>query len=173
MEVIHRLGLSWDKSKQALLAGLGIEVVEGVDAFEIGESDPRWPDVQPLISAWKLLDIVTTRFSREELRGASYLDMGPDWHHGYPQPDGAFGYLKETYDVAEYCSACGIGAKQSAPFRMKGEPKWGKRHILQLNWVFDEYFVQPDVWKTVFEPFGVGSCPVKHHRTSKQLTTVV
>lgn len=56
---------------------------------------------------------------------------------------------------------------------MKGEPKWGKKHILQLNWVFDEYFVRPDVYEQVFKPKGIKCVPVIHHRTGKELTTVV
>jgi len=68
---------------------------------------------------------------------------------------------------------CGVGLRQVAPFRMKREPKWGNRHILQLNWVFDEYFVLPDVWESVFKPFGVGRRPVLDHRREKPLSTVV
>lgn len=56
---------------------------------------------------------------------------------------------------------------------MKSEPKWGKKHLLQLNWVFDEFFVLPTVWEHVFKPLGVGSCPVIEHRTGKTLRTVV
>ena len=56
---------------------------------------------------------------------------------------------------------------------MKGEPKWGKKHVLQLNWIFDEFFVLPDVWESTFEPFDVGCTPVVDHRTGKELQTVV
>jgi hypothetical protein len=56
---------------------------------------------------------------------------------------------------------------------MKNEPKWGKKQILQLNWVFDEFFVHPAVWESVFQPLGVGRLSVVHHRTGKMLKTVV
>lgn len=97
----------------------------------------------------------------------------PDWHHGYPQPDDLnSGYLAATYDLTNYCERCGIGLKQKAPFQMKGEPKWGKKGILQLNWVFDEYFVTPETWRSVFKPHGVESRPVLK-ANGAQLKTVV
>src|SRR5262245_10162395 len=99
MEINHRVSLCWDKIKRGQLADLGIEVNEGFDAFEISESNAAWPDVQRLIAAWDPVDVVITEFSRSELRSASYLKIGADGHHGYPQPEKGFGYLKETYDV--------------------------------------------------------------------------
>ena len=55
---------------------------------------------------------------------------------------------------------------------MKGEPRWGRRSVLQLNWVFDEYSATPEVWNAVFRPIGVESMPVLGRR-GKVLTTVV
>lgn len=43
---------------------------------------------------------------------------------------------------------------------MKGEPKWGRNSILQVNWVFDEYFVRPEIWATVFKTRGINCRPV-------------
>ena len=71
-------------------------------------------------------DIVRTEFNASERGNAEYLNVAPAWHHGYPQPEDDFAYLSATYDLKEYCPGCGIGEKQVAPFRMKGEPKWGK-----------------------------------------------
>jgi len=106
-------------------------------------------------------DVVVTTFTREEVSAACWLELQPEWHHGYPQPDqSGFGYLEATYDLSEYCHQCGIGKTQNAPFQMKGEPKWGRRGILQLNWVFDEYFVRPEVWTEVFERHQIASRPV-------------
>jgi hypothetical protein len=42
-----------------------------------------------------------------------------------------------------------------------------------MNWVFDEYFVRPEIWHSVFEPFGIGFRPVLHHKTGTQLQSVV
>jgi hypothetical protein len=49
----------------------------------------------------------------------------------------------------------------------------GRRSAMQLNWVFDEYFVKPDVWETVFRPAGIACRPVLKGRTERALETVV
>jgi hypothetical protein len=117
--------------------------------------------------------VVRTRFSSQEIAVARWLGLEPDWHYGYPQPkELEFGYLEATYDLTEYCDRCGSGLHQKAPFQMRGEPRWGRRSILQLNWVFDEYFVTPGVRRAVFEPRGVASRPVTNPR-GDQLRTVV
>jgi hypothetical protein len=114
-----------------------------------------WPQVGAWIVANDALDIVRTEFSNAEIESAEWLRMRGEWHHGYPLPREELGYLIATYDLSEYCMECGVGAKQVAPFRMRGEPKWGRRGILQLNWVFGEYFVKPSVWRDVFEPHHI------------------
>lgn len=136
---------------------MGIVVgAKGFVSFEVDETQESWPAVQRWISAKKPVDIVTTKFSKQEIADAAWLELMPDWHHGYPQPDeDVFGYRAATYDLSNYCAECGTGMKQRAPFRMKAEPKWGRNEILQLNWVFDEYFVTPALWTKVFEPFGI------------------
>jgi hypothetical protein len=148
--------------------------------FDIDESDPAWDELRQLVPEWSAEDgcdpenfgIAHTEFSSAELKLATYLKIGA-WLHGYPQPEDDFGYRKATYDLSDFCSACGIGKKQIAPFRMKGEPKWGTRHILQMNWVFDQFFVRPEVWNDVFEPFGIGFRQVVNHRNGADLTSVV
>lgn len=111
--------------------------------------------------------------SEKEVEAAEWLKPEIEWHHGYPQPNELdLGYREATYDLTEYCERCGIGLKQKAPFQIKGEPKWGKRNILQLNWVFDEYFVTPEVWASVFKPLGIECRPVLNTK-SAELKTVV
>ncbi len=129
--------------------------------------------MQPWIARRRAVDIVSTHFSKEELAAARWLALEPSWHHGYPQPDeGRFGYREVTCEVADFCEQCGIGLRQKAPFRMKSEPKWGRNGILQLHWVFDEFFVRPEVWSTVFHPNGVGCRPVLDAKGA-ELKTVV
>jgi len=55
---------------------------------------------------------------------------------------------------------------------MTGEPKWGKRGIMQLHWIYDELFVKPEVWGAVFRPAGVLCRPVVNRR-GVELRTVV
>lgn len=62
-------------------------------------------------------------------------------NHGYPQP-------QDTYDETLYvdaCHHCGIHGEQKAPFRLRAEPKARHSQFLQLNWVFDAFFVRPEV----------------------------
>jgi hypothetical protein len=140
---------------------------------DVAEDDPRWGKVQALIKKYQLVDIPLTEFTDFELLSANYLNMGATWHHGYPQPEDDFGYRNASYDLAAYCEHCGIGTKQTAPFRMKNAPNWGRRSILQMNWVFDEFFVKPDAWKAIFEPLGIKCRPVLLHRTGQELDSVV
>lgn len=173
MKILHRITITADSTIQGNLRRLGIEVEQGFATFEIDESNISWPELEPKLSVWQAVDVVTTTFTAGELKKAPSLRMAPSWHHGYPQPENDFGFLAETYDLTDYCAECGVGKHQIAPFRMKGEPKWGKRHILQLNWVFDEFFVLPEVWERAFQPFGIGCRPVVDFRSGQNLQTVV
>lgn len=120
-----------------------------------------------------LADLSTTDFTRAEMRAAQWLNVKTDWHWGYPQPDeGSFGYRHVTYDDSAACPKCWVGLRQIAPFQLIAEPKWGRRNVLQLNWVFDELFVTPEVWESVFRDFGVAA-RVVHDRKGAELSTVV
>jgi len=131
----------------------------GVVTFQVHEADPRWQQLSSWVDYSGAVDIVTTEFSSAELAAAEWLKLVSDWHHGYPQPEeGAGGYRATTYAADGGCVTCGIGRRQVAPFQMKGEPRWGARGILQLNWVFDEFFVKPEVWSSVFQPAGIEFC---------------
>lgn len=172
MKIWHRVSFEDDEEVTNRLDSLGIDYTEDI-VFDIQEDDPRWPAVRSVVDKYDRITGSWTVFSATELRSASWLEMATTWHHGYPMPDDDFGYREETYDLAGYCRKCGIGMCQKGPFRMRGEPRWGKKSILQLNWVFDEIFVRPEVWATVFEPLGIGCWPVIFHRTERELRTVV
>jgi hypothetical protein len=43
---------------------------------------------------------------------------------------------------------------------------------MRLNWVYDEYFVTPEIWRSVFQPQGISSRPVTNAR-GVELGTVV
>lgn len=135
--------------------------------IDVEESDPRWPKILALLAEHDGIDLPRTYFTEDELAAADWLTMLPDWHHGYPQPeDDNSGRPADTFDQSSQCATCGIGVRQTGPYRMKTEPKWGRRHILQLNWVFDEFFVKPDVYVQVFERFGVGVRKVWKNRST-------
>ena len=151
---------------------LGLGGTSTYTYFDVAESDAAWPAVRDWAKRRKPSDSVTTSFSKPEITAAGWLEVASDWHHGYPQPEDDFGYLEVTFDLTDYCAECGTGARQSAPFRMRGEPRWGRRAILQLNWEFGDYFVLPEVWLAVFKPHGVLHRPVTN-RKGVELKTVV
>lgn len=174
MQIIHRISIASSPSIQAELASMGILIdSSGLVSFEINEAYQSWPALQCWILKRKPIDLVKTKFSKKEILSANWLQVVPDWHHGYPQPnEDVFGYREATYDLVKYCNKCGIELKQNAPFQMKTEPRWGRNNILQLNWVFDEYFVTPELWASVFEPAGISSRPVLNMK-GKVLESVV
>jgi hypothetical protein len=173
MNIIHRISLSADDKKQSELSNHGIEVPLGFASFDIDESTPSWESLLPRFREWKAVDVISTKFSRTELSNASFLKVGPTWHWDYPQPEDKRGYLTATYKTDSVCPACGCGAIQSCPFKIKGEPTWKKRKILQLNWIFDVFFCLPDIWQNIFKPFKVSHMEVLEYPTSKKLESIV
>ena len=175
MEISHRIVCARSVSAVQDLTNLGVRhrCVETLIAFDIRETHKSWPAVRDWIARNRAVDSVTTQFTAAEIRRADWLMLCPTWHHGYPQPrEDDFGYLQETFDLSDYCPACGTGRRQSSPFMMKAEPKWGRREILQMNWVFDQFFVTPQLWARVFEPAGI-PCREVLDRRRRVLQTVV
>lgn len=176
MRIVHKIMMSTSKNtaiSEFERMGLTPEPLPSVVFFTIEESDERWPEIVSLIKKHDVFDSPRTQFTRTELKTSYYVNVYSSWFHGFPQPQDDFKYLAVTYDKTAYCYSCGIGVPQVSPFRFKAEPKWGKRSFLQVNWVFDEYFVKPEVWETLFKPIGVPRIPVLHYRTGKELETVV
>lgn len=175
MKIIHRVSFNRDRDIRNRFEDLGVKLKVGdiLAVFEASESDPGWSAIQAVLDECRCLDLVRTEFTKDELEKSSLLMMRPGWISGYPMPDTDFGYRQATYDLIDYCSHCGIGFRQKAPFRMRGEPKWGKYHVLMLNWVFDEYFVRPGVWEGVFRKYGVDCMPVLKNKAGQPLETIV
>ena len=171
------------------LSEFGIHLEHDGDwgSYDVTEVDPRWPSVSAAISRYQAVsdalrgfsiagsnqgDRVWTEFTDTERNRAPFLEIGA-WHHGYPQPEDVHRFMRKTYDLSNACEICHVGAKQVAPFRMKKSPVWGRRSILQLNWVSDEFFVKPEVYETIFRPFGIGFRSVLLDKTGAELDTVV
>ncbi|MBD1547458.1 hypothetical protein [Roseibium aggregatum] len=173
MKIFHRISVTLEPAIKNAFSKAGMPLEGGFVSFDIEETDERWPDVEKIVHRHQLLDIITTKFSEEEISNSEYLAVEPTWHNGYPQPDGDFGYLEKTYDLKEYCCKCGQGKVQAAPFRLKKPPNWGRRSVFQLNWVFDEYFVRTELWENAFRPHGIGCRPVVLHKTGEAISSVV
>lgn len=156
-----------------LPAPAGTTLPKGLVTAVVNEKTLAWQALEGRLDDWGACDIVSTTFSAEERRGANWLSLESEWHWDFPMPDADRAYIDATYDTSKGCVSCGAGWFQKAPFRMAGEPKWGRRNILQLNWVFDEYFITPEVHERVFKPLGVGARQVVDHRSGAVLNTVV
>jgi hypothetical protein len=182
MRFIHRIAFRPTQSQRRELASLGLKLPVGAAGiggegerhvgFDLAEDHENWAQIRRLLDAWGAYSWqYRTEFSPQEVAAADWLDVTA-WHHGYPQPNSDFGYRTQTYDLSDWCEKCGVGKKQNASFRMKGEPKWRNNGALQLLWVYDELFVRPEVWTAVFEPHGVG-CRSVDNRRGKPLSSVV
>src|SRR5437867_7763020 len=129
MKFFHRISIRLAPAQRKELEALGLKVPAGITlpgggsplvGFEVDEDHPHWSKLRTLLQEWNAGDHVTTKFSKDELEAARWLELGA-WHHGYPQPDeDVFGYREATYDLAEWCEQCGMGMKQKAPFQMRG-----------------------------------------------------
>lgn len=177
MKVVYRIALVYESNLDLMAAlrraGVSVpdaEPVDGVFVAEIAEDDPRLPDI---LAIPRLDAVPRTLFSEGDLASSDFVVLDSQWMNGYPEPSNDGGWRNATFDLSEYCGECGIGLKQNAPFRLRHAPKWGRRSIFQLNWIGDQHFVPPDVWKSHFEPFGIGCRPVIHHKSGKNLDNVV
>lgn len=181
MEIIHRFGIkvsSTDAPQR--LAALGINVkfegkgqtVSTIGSVRISENDIHWDEAVDILGAIAITEFTETEFSAAEINSAAALDLFSTGNRGYPQPEKDLGYRDATFDLSEYCKKCGLGLRQVRPFRFLKEPVLNTS-VLQLNWVFDEFFVSREVWAKVFEPFGVGFWPVVFHKTGRELEKVV
>lgn len=128
-ELVHYLNLTFAPVKRG-----------DIFSLDILESDFRWPTIAAYLDAHGIHAYAETQFTKEELASAPWLRVRSNWHFGYPQPEEGFGYQNITYTRQHSCNKCGSGLEQIAPFRMKTAPKWGRRHFMFLNWVFDELF---------------------------------
>jgi len=182
LEIFHHYGivLKSDDDRKAFF-DVGIDLKSGVRlpwsektifGLDIGELDARWNAARHVIDRFKITEFYFTRFTRAELNDSSELCMLGRSGRGYPQPEEGFGYLAATYDLTDYCSRCGNGCRQVNPFRLKSMPMLN-RSVMQLNWVFDEFFMSHCVWAEVFKPFGIECWPVVAHKTGEEADSVV
>lgn len=198
MRIIHRLAFRSDSKIKNLIIELGIPFKEpalvevnplsewasvfstgsGICVCKIDEEDARWGRLNSFINYSEENrrasgHTIITEFTKKEQNAAHYLEVSSKWHHGYPEPSDTMDYLELTYNLDDYCAVCGVGKHQKAPFRFKKSPVWGQKNILQLYWIYDEYFVKPEIWQDLFEPFGIGCRPVVLDKSDKVLDAVV
>lgn len=88
-------------------------------------------------------------------------------HHGYPQPED--NYEQSLY--SEICLRCGYHSEQVAPFRIRRTNKANNSNFLQLNWVFDAFFVSPNVREQLMTSTlnGIAFKPVIEHKSGEEI----
>lgn len=192
MDIYYRVCILAPKPEQwAAADAFGIEDFEfGRDdalAFSIAESNPRFAEVETWALEHDLIWNGTIRFTDAETDAARWVSVRANWNHGYPQPEDGFGRTVVYEEAPEtvHCTgrawmpfgsigSCGINeATRVAPWRLRGEPKWGRRGAMSPFWVHDTFFVKPEVWEEVFRPFGIDCGPVLHKNGKDVLKTVV
>lgn len=142
MKVMHRVIFnSGDRIEKVLLAA-GFKTKDGFNAIDVAEDHPSWNKIETALTKYDKFDYQhTTTFTNGEIASAAFFRVLPTWHHAYPEPSDDFGYFETTYTPGVGCRTCGVGVEQQQSFAIKKAPKWGRRNITQLNWVFGEYFV--------------------------------
>lgn len=96
-----------------------------------------------------------------------FFEVNAQGHHGYPQPEDE--YHRLVY--SNYCLRCGISGPQIAPFRFKRSQRTEHSDFRQLNWVFDAFFVTPEIAANleISTITGISFGPVLDHRTGGEL----
>lgn len=158
MIIKHKIFGNWSSEQVQQLLALGIVVEEGIDSFEIIENNLYF-SVQPLLREWDVMDTAFSEFTNSEIIDSLYAQVMTAWIIGYPQPEDSF--LESMYDLSNYCTECGVGKKQSSPFRIKKAPKWSSRKkTFGVHWIHDAFFTSKDYFEQIFKPLGLKSMPV-------------
>lgn len=96
----------------------------------------------------------------------SFFEVLASGHHGYPQPEDDY---RSVYENA--CPRCGIHGQQIRPFRIHKPGLAQHSAFLQLNWVFDAFFVHREVADTLSRASltGIAFGPVVDHRSGDEV----
>lgn len=162
---------NWDPDQIAALKSSGLSVSSGFQTIKVFDQE-LFNKLEPLFRRWGAMVTMGSEFSGRDYSDAHHLMILPDWQTQYPQPEGDFGFLGETYDLECFCSVCGVGAVQKGPFRLQKAIRWKRKNAFALHWVFDAIFVSTDAYERIFAPAGVGFFPVLLHKTGKAIEDV-
>lgn len=170
MKAIYRFLVTPDKKGQALaeIRRLGVPA-RVTECRVIVDLERASPDYSEVLRWCERFDGSRrhwgTTFEPAELAVASWLKIRPLWRNGYPEPlDSDIDYRDVSYSLDDYCSKCGLGSKQTQPIRISKRPRWGRRWLMGLHWIYDLLLVRPEIWKLAFEPLGVECTPVANKR---------
>jgi hypothetical protein len=173
MENIHRIYIDADNKIIQFLKQNGVTETEGQISLTLNEKDELYQKIKTKLKNWKADDFIVSVFNEEEINEAKHLKWGATWQPLYPMPKEDFEYLNLTYDTLQYCTVCGSGARQKAPFRISNSPNWGKRSMFILHWVFDEVFCKKSLYEKVFKKYNIGQMQVLRYSGDRVLDDLV
>ncbi len=173
MEIKRRISGNIDsRSKKRLLEdALKIKLDDGLFSHDIDEKSEEYNMIKHLALSLNLYDrVIGTLFTQQEIEQAEILVFRGAWVTGYPQPEKPIEFSGNTYSNS--CPECGIHDEPKAPFQMK-EPNLGKHKIMQLNWIFDEIFVERNFYQSFFKDFGIGMREAMLYKKNEPVKTVL
>lgn len=170
MKRIIQISNNWNEEQVTVLRQYGLNIEEGFFSLLV-DADRVEPRVLSLLENWDVLIGRGVEFEKKEILSAEYCILIRFNTCGYPMPDCDFGFRDLTYsNTKDYCANCDIQKKQKDDFRIKQIPK---SKFWTLEWVYDEFFVDKDVYDTVFKPFGVDCRNVKHYKDDSDVSSFV
>ncbi|WP_299244100.1 hypothetical protein [uncultured Aquimarina sp.] len=172
MKIKHHIGGNWSHNQVSIFDTLGLSIKEGIDTIEIEEGE-IYLKLKPYLEEWGVLDMRYPEFTKKELKESLLSAKNGGHIHGYPMPDLDGSYLELTYDLSNYSKSSGIGKKQKDAFRLKNVPKVGKKRMFGVGWIFDEYFVDTELYNEVFKPLGIKSREILEYKKEKPFDTHV
>lgn len=170
MKVTREIFNKWTTTQVKFLKKeYNLEVEEGYYFLSM-EENKIFFQLEPTFERWKVESIKRyVAFSKEEILNANYCVISGCNEGGYPMPDN-LEYQNLTYDMDVHCLKCGSIKVQKDAFLLKNAPK---HKIFMLTWVWEELFVQLDIYRNLFEPFGIKCREVKLYKGDKIIPNIV
>ena len=162
MKIMYHIAQDWTEDRIKILNNLEIYPKKGFSAVQVEED--VYKKLEPFMKKWGDLGIRYPLFTKKELKESLLSAKSGSHTHGYPMPSMDGGFKVLTYDLSNYCESCGVGKKQKDAFRLKNVPKAEKKRLFGIGWVFDEYFVDKDLYNEVFKPLGIKSREVLKYK---------
>lgn len=162
MKVKYHLTSEWTDDKIKIMNNYGLFPKRGFEAIQVDEE--IYFKLSEYLNKWGISGVRYPEFTKKELEESLLSAKSGANILGYPMPDMDFGYLELIYDLSDYCERCGIGKKQKDAFKLKDVPKKGKKRLFSIGWIFDEYFVDIDLYNEVFKPLGIKSREVLNYK---------
>ncbi len=136
--------------------------------FYLYEDNPNFHNAKNEVDKYSIEPQIGTYYEKTDIDKAKWFIVSTG-EYQYPQPEENFGYLKATFNLDHYCSHCGVGKIQNAPFRLRTEPKQQSNQFWGLHWEFEPIFLRQEA-KNILEKEQVQgirfSQPVLHKKNT-------